>query len=192
MYYISMKRAKLTIYYGPMFSGKSALLIKDILSNIDTSKLVFKPVGDVRSSKVYTREGLELEAIAIDNPTEMLDYIKDWVDVVYIDELHFYGDGLVDVVKQILDKGVDVVIAGLDKDFRAVWFESSKQLIELADKSVKLKARCHICGEGSTNTARFVNGEPASKDAPIILSDKAEDTVEYKTLCNKCHPFKGE
>ena len=187
-----MKRSKLEIYYGPMFSGKSALMIKDILSSIDTPKLVFKPKGDVRSNKVYTREGLEFEAIEINDPKEIIEYTKGWVEKLYIDEINFFGIDLVDVVKELLEMGVDVVASGLDTDFRAEYFDASKELIELADKSVKLKARCHICGERSSWTARFIDGKPDSKDSPIIISDKAKSNIEYKTVCKKHHPFLNE
>ncbi len=188
--YIHMKQGRLKIYYGPMFSGKSAYIIKDILNNIDSSKLVFKPKGDVRSDKLYTREGLVFDAISIEKASEIRQYIKDWVRVVYIDEINFFDNEVVDVTRELLEQGVDVVVSGLDKDFRLEWFPQSKAIIEMADIGVKLKARCHICGQRSENTARFVNGEPASKDSPIILSDAADDSVEYLTVCDEHHPFK--
>ena len=189
-----MRKAKLTIYYGPMYSGKSALLIKDILDNISTPKLVFKPSGDVRSTKVYTREGLEFEAISINDSTEIIKYIQpDWLEKIYIDELNFFDEGLVDVIEEILEKGVDVVCSGLDTDFRTEDFPVTKKIIERADIAVKLKAKCHQCGASSQWTARFIDGKPAPKDSQTILSDKAQDNVEYKTLCSECHNFvKGE
>lgn len=189
-----MKRAKLTIYYGPMYSGKSALLIKDILNNISTPKLVFKPIGDVRSTKVYTREGLEFEAKGVNVASDIPQYIEaDWLEKIYIDEVNFFGEDLVEVISEILDQGIDVICSGLDTDFRTEYFPAAKQLIELADVAVKLKARCHKCGKPSSWTSRFIDGEPAEKDSPTILSDKAQDNVQYKTLCTECHPFlKGE
>ena len=135
-----MKEGRLKIFYGPMYSGKSAYLIKDILNNIDQSKLVFKPMSDERSEKVYTREGLVFDAIAIDAPSEILDYVEDWVRVIYIDEINFFDGTLVDIVKQVLAMGIDVVVSGLDKDYRNEYFDSSKGIIDYADISVKLKA----------------------------------------------------
>lgn len=188
-----MKQGRLKIFYGPMYSGKSAYIIKDILNNIDYSKLVFKPAGDVRSDKLYTREGLVFDAISINESKEILGYVKDWVRIVYIDEINFFGEDITEVVEELLLQGVDVVISGLDKDFRLEWFPQSKALIDRADVAVRLKARCSICGKGSLNTARFINGEPAPIDSPVILSDGANDTVEYKTLCDEHHPFfRGE
>ncbi len=184
-----MKQGRLKIFYGPMFSGKSAYIIKDILNNIDSSKLVFKPTGDVRSDKLYTREGLVFDAIAVENGKQIMEHVKDWVRMVYIDEVNFFGEDIADVVFELLDQGVDVVVSGLDKDFRTEWFPASKKLIERADVGVKLKARCHICGKPSSNTARFIDGEPASKDSPTILSDALDSKVEYKTLCDEHHPF---
>lgn len=190
--YLNMKRAKLEVYYGPMFSGKSALMIKEIFSNIDKSKLVFKPKGDVRSEMVYTREGIEFAAIGIENTRDILDHIQDWIEIVFIDELHFFGDELYDVVVEILDRGIDVTLAGLNTDFRIEEFPVAKKLIILADKAIKLRATCHICGKGSDWTARYLNGKPDSKDSETIISDKSTDTIEYKTLCSNCHPFSKE
>lgn len=188
-----MKRAKLKIYYGPMYSGKSALLIKDILDNISTPKLVFKPTGDVRSTKVYTREGLEFEAVGVTTARDILPHIKeDWLEKVYIDEINFFGEDLYDVVEEILNRGVEVICAGLDTDFRTEYFPASEKLIEAADIAVRMKAKCHKCGKPSSWTSRFIDGEPAPKDSPTILSDKAQDNVEYKTLCTECHPFLKE
>ncbi len=181
------------MFYGPMFSGKSAYIIKDILSNINSSKLVFKPVGDVRSDKLYTREGLHFDAIGINKAEDILPHIKEWVRVVYVDEINFFDVSIVKVIDTLINQGVDVVVSGLDKDFRLEWFPQSKELIKMADVGIKLKARCHVCGKGSTNTARFINGEPAPIDSPVILSDASDDSVEYLSVCDEHHPFyKGE
>lgn len=176
-----------------MYSGKSALLIKDILNNISTAKLVFKPNADVRSTKVYTREGLEFEAIGVNDAKDITQYIQSsWLERIYIDEINFFQEDLIDVISDILDQGVDVICSGLDTDFRAEEFPVVKKLIEMADISVRIKARCHQCGNPSAWTSRFIDGKPASKNSPTILSDKAQDNVEYKTLCSKCHPFLKE
>lgn len=189
-----MKRAKLKIYYGPMFSGKSANLIKDILENISTPKLVFKPKGDIRSEKVYTREGLEFEAIPVSSPSDILKHTNvDWLEKIYIDEINFFDKSLVSVVRSILDKGIDVVCSGLDTDYRTNPFPASEEIIEMSDIAVRIKAKCHICGAPSAWTSRFVNGEPDSIDSPTIIPDSSDTSVEYKTLCTKCHPFlRGE
>lgn len=187
-----MKKGKLKVFYGPMYSGKSAYLIKDILENIHTPKLVFKPKGDVRSKKVYTREGLEFEAIAINTPEEILPHIGEWVEKVYIDEINFFGELLTPIVDQILDQGIDVIVSGLDTDYRTDDFIGTKQLLDKADIAVRLTARCHICGNKSSWTARFTDGVLDSKDSETIISDAAMSNVEYKTLCSKCHPYVEE
>ncbi len=184
-----MNEGRLKIFYGPMFSGKSAYIIKDIFNNMGSAKLVFKPKGDVRSDKLYTREGLVFDAIAISDASEIEPYIKTWVRAVYIDEINFFNGDVVEVIKRLLARGIDVIVSGLDKDFRLEWFPQSKALIEMADVAVKLKARCHVCEGRSSHTARFINGEPAPIDSPVILSDASDDSVEYLTVCDKHHPF---
>ncbi len=180
---------RLKIFYGPMYSGKSAYIIKDIFNNMGTSKLVFKPRGDVRSDKLYTREGLEFDAIAINHASEIEPRVKTWVRAVYIDEINFFDGDVVEVIERLLKRGIDVVVSGLDKDFRLEWFPQSKALIEMADVAVKLKARCHVCEKRSSNTARYINGEPASINSPVILSDSLDASVEYLTVCDEHHPF---
>lgn len=186
-----MKQGRLKIFYGPMYSGKSAYMIKDIFNNINSQKLVFKPMRDVRSEKLYTREGLVFNAIAIEDAEEIRSYVKDWVRMVYIDELNFFGGNIVDVVRDLIKDGIDVVVSGLDKDFALEWFDHTRELIKMADVSIKLKAKCTICGETSPYTARFINGKPAPADSPKILSDGSDDEVEYTTLCALHHPFKN-
>ena len=188
-----MKKSKLTTFYGPMFSGKSALLINHIMNNTEVSKLVFKPIGDLRSKKIFSREGtMEIDAISIEEPNQIIGNIKSWTDTIYIDEFHFFGQGLVETIREVLSKGIDVIISGLDTDFRGEEFKVATEIIEISDKATKLMAKCSLCGQKSSLTARFINGEPDSKDSPIILSDNSVKEVEYKTLCKSCHPYFGE
>lgn len=184
-----MKEGRLKIFYGPMFSGKSAHIIKEILNNIDSSKLIFKPSADVRSENIYTREGLAINAISIEKPIEILSYIKDWVRIIYIDEINFFDENLINVVKEILSLGIDVVVSGLDRDFRLKWFKTTKKLIDYSDISIKLKAKCQICGKKSEYTAKFINDKPAPIDSQIIVSEGSNNFVKYKTLCKEHHPF---
>lgn len=184
-----MKKGKLTLYYGPMYSGKSALLIKDILSNIDKSKLVFKPKDDVRSNKVYTREGLEFRATEIENASEISNYVKDWVETVYIDEYHFFDKELLNQIDVLLENGIDVVISGLDTDFRSEKFDIFNALLTKASKTINVKATCHLCGELAPYSSRYINGTPATKESETIISDKANNKIEYFAVCKKHHPF---
>lgn len=184
-----MKRAKLKIYYGPMYSGKSVLLIKDIFANIEKSKLVFKPKEDIRSEKVYTREGLEFDAIQISEPSEIMNYIEDWIERVYLDEINFFDDSLVQVIEELLQMGIDVIVAGLDRNYRAEFFLVSIKLIELADKGIKIKAKCYKCEKGASLTTRFIDGKPDSKDSLTNISDKLNKNIEYFPACDEHHPF---
>ena len=186
-----MNKGKLKIYYGPMFAGKSLNLIKDINNNLNKTKLVFKPDLDSRSSnKIKSRDGDEYESISIKNGSDILSYIIDKkIEIIYVDEINFFGMELVSSVKEILSKGINIVLSGLDKDYRTEYFPPVKELIEIADEKISLKARCFICDNPSELTSRYINGKPDSKDSKTFICDTEHSKVEYKTLCDKHHPL---
>ena len=64
-----------------------------------------------------------MPSIAIEHPIEILDYIKDDTYAVAIDEVQFFEETIVEVVEHLADKGIRVIVAGLDKDFRGEPFE---------------------------------------------------------------------
>ncbi len=188
-----MNKGKLTIYYGPMFAGKSLRLIKDINNNSE-KKLVFKPKQDTRTEgKIKSRDGLEFESITIKDSEEIFNYLisnnENKVRTIYIDEINFFGDDLFGVVKKILKKKINVVLSGLDKDYRTEYFPQVKLLIEIADEKFKLTARCFVCNEPSEFTSRYINGKPDSRESETLICDSKLSKVEYKTLCKKHHPL---
>jgi len=188
-----MSKGNLKIYYGPMFAGKSLKLIKDINFNNGKEVLVFKPKLDTRSSnKITSRDGLEHESISISKGKDIFNHINNKIEIVYIDEINFFTIELVNVVKDILLKGINVVLSGLDKDYRTEYFPQVKELIDIADEKIALKARCFVCDEPSELTSRYINGKPDSKDSETLICDSKSSIVEYKTLCKKHHPLVKE
>ena len=185
-----MNKGKLKIYYGPMFAGKSLNLIKDIKNNTEKNKLVFKPKLDTRTiNKIKSRDGSEYASISIKNGSEIFRHLNDIVNIIYIDEINFFDDELVISIKKILEKGIDIVLSGLDKDYRTEYFDHVKSLIDIADEKIELKAKCFVCGEPSEFTSRYINGEVDSKDSETLICDSDSSRVEYKTLCKKHHPL---
>ena len=158
-------RGSLDVICGPMFAGKSTEILKRVLWNqngLGRRILILKPAFDTRygATNLASHDGLSTEARAVTRWPE----IDPAVDVVFLDEIqffiepHFQGD-IVECVTALLARGVDVVVAGLDSDWRAQPFFVTGQMLALADTVVKLKSRCSICGHpASKNFKKKANG----------------------------------
>ena len=176
---------------GPMYSGKSEELIRR-LKRAKIAKqevIVFKPCIDNRYSKedVVSHSGISIRAIAINLTEEIHKYITDETQVVGIDEVQFFDEGIVAVALELADKGIRVIAAGLDLDFKAEPFGPVPELLARAEFVDKLQAVCVKCGAPATRTQRLINKEPARYDDPIILVGATES---YEARCRKCHRIK--
>ncbi|MGP3778186.1 thymidine kinase [Halanaerobium saccharolyticum] len=192
MYKIT-KSGWLEVITGPMYCGKSEELIRRLRRvKIAKQKVkVFKPVLDNRYSKkdVVSHSGDSIEAVPVDHPEEILERIDDNVDVVGIDEAQFFHEDLVEICENLADKGIRVILAGLDRDFRSEPFGPMPELMARAEYVDKLHAICIQCGEPASRTQRLIDGEPAAKDDPVILVGASE---VYEARCRSCHAIKGE
>lgn len=173
---------------GSMFSGKTEELIR-LLRRAQIAKQVvkvYKPAIDDRYDKtnVASHSGIGIEALPVAKAIDILDDVEDDVTVVGIDEVQFFDDGIIDVVRQLADSGRRVIMAGLDLDFRAEPFGVMPQLLCEAEYVRKLHAICMACGEEACRTQRLVNGEPAYYDDPIILVGADE---AYEARCRSHH-----
>ncbi len=166
-------RGRLEVITGPMFCGKTDELLRRLRRAIIAKQKiqVFKPGFDVRysSEKVTSHAGNEYDAVPIESISEIPSLLDDGVTVVAIDEAQFFDEEIIPVVQDLVDRGIRVIIAGLDMDFRGVPFGSMPELLAQAEIVDKLHAICMVCGEEATRTQRLVDGEPAYFDDPIII-----------------------
>ena len=173
---------------GCMFAGKTEELIRRIkvLEYAKKEIMVFKPVIDNRYSetKVVSHAGSSVESHVIEDAAEILKMIKPTTQVVAIDEVQFFNDNVCDVCDELANKGIRVMAAGLDTDFRGEPFGPMPRLMTQAEFCTKLAAVCNKCGAPATRTQRIVNGKPASFYEPIILVGAAES---YEARCRHCH-----
>lgn len=173
---------------GCMFAGKTEELIRRIkvLEFAKQNILVFKPRVDNRYSDtmVASHAGSKVESIVIDKAMDIMWYVKPDTEVVAIDEVQFLDDSIVDVCNELANRGLRVMCAGLDMDFRAEPFGVMPKLITQAEFVTKLTAVCNKCGAPATRTQRIINGEPARYDDPIILVGANE---AYEARCRHCH-----
>src|SRR5260221_728632 len=181
-------RGRVEVICGSMFSGKTEELIRRVRrAQIAKQTIqVFKPVIDTRygGQKVTSHDGQGFEACPCDSSKAISEVIEPSTTVVGIDEAQFFDDGLVDLVGRLAARGVRVIIAGLDLDFRGEPFGPMPSLICLAEEVSKLHAICTICGEDASRTQRLVNGQAARYDDPIILVGAAE---AYEARCREHH-----
>lgn len=184
---MSNNQGSLEIISGSMFSGKSEELIRRLRrAELANRKVVsFKPVLDNRSSleHVVSHNGSRFNAVAIDDPAQMLAAINPSIEVVGIDEIQFFPMSVVGIVLQLVRSGKRVLAAGLDLDFRGLPFGCMPELMALADSTTKLKAICMSCGKDAHHTQRMVNNIPAKFDDPLILVGAQQC---YEARCRDC------
>ena len=195
-----MKRVgTITVFTGPMFSGKSeALLARLRRSKYARLKiLVIKPAKDLRAvGEIVSRQLIDeeqrfekfsaLPAHNINNEEEFLALIESsGCDVVGVDECQFFFDWFIDVVQWLAwEKGIDVVVSGLDIDAWRKPFGIMPQLIAIADKVHKLNAICFRCGA----EARFTQKLAGSQQQVEI-----GDNEKYEARCGQCfEKFQGQ
>lgn len=174
-----------------MFAGKSEELIRKInrMSFADVKFLIFKPLIDSRVDGIKSRDGRYMDAIKITTPYEIYDYVNNEMpDVVAIDEAQFISNEIIEVVQTLADNGINVLIAGLDRDFRGEPFGPIPALLTIAEKITKLTAICTECGAEASRTQRLIDGKPANYNSPQILIGNSES---YTARCRHHHRVPG-
>ncbi len=183
----------LTVVCGSMYAGKTEELIRRARRALYARKKVqvFKPSIDRRfeDAMVVTHMGVRHEAQAVPDVAALAAAIEDDTDVVCIEEAQFFDASIVNLVVGLADGGVDVVLAGLDQDFRRKPFGPMPELLAVADEVVKLRAICMKCGRPASHTYRTIDGKPAHKGDPVILIGAAE---AYEARCRACYELRGE
>ncbi|MDO4940615.1 MAG: thymidine kinase [Erysipelotrichaceae bacterium] len=178
---------------GCMFAGKTEELIRrvKVLEYAKKEIIVFKPEIDNRYSdtKVVSHAGSSVESIVIEKPIEILDHVKETTEVVAIDEVQFFDESICAVADELADRGIRVMCAGLDTDFRGEPFGPMPKLMTQAEFCTKLSAVCNKCGAPATRTQRIINGKPANYYDPIVLVGAAES---YEARCRHCHQVMGK
>ncbi len=181
---------------GVMFSGKSEELIRRVRRAIIARRKVqvFKSHLDARYAGLFsvaTHDGRELEATPVDQAGEIFRLVRPDTELVAIDEAQFLDPEIVTVASALAARGVRVVLAGTDTDFRAEPFGAMGDLLAIAESVDKLQAICVICGDLATRNQRLVDGKPARYDSPTILVGGRET---YEARCRHCHrvPRKDE
>lgn len=179
---------RIEVICGSMFCGKTEELIRRVRRAVIARQKVqvFKPSIDDRYGieRVSSHSGQNVEAQPIADPADILTHTLPDTTVVAIDEVQFFAPAIIGVVNTLAERGIRVILAGLDMDFRGEPFGSMPELLCRAEEVTKLYAICVVCGEHATRTQRLVNGKPAHYNDPIILVGALES---YEARCRQHH-----
>ena len=163
-----------------MFSGKSEELIRRLRRAVIARQRVqvFKPLIDDRFSieEVVTRDDRRLKAIPVATAEELLARIELGAQVVGIDEIQFFDEGIVDVCMQLADAGLRVIAAGLDQDYLRRPFGPMPALLAVAEMVSKMHAVCVRCGGQAHYSQRIAGG-----DSQVEVGDSS-----YEARCRGC------
>lgn len=172
---------RIEVICGSMFSGKTEELIRRMKrAKFARQKVeIFKPAIDTRysESEVVSHDRSTIPSTPVDSSSSILLLSSD-IDVVGIDEAQFFDDGLIDVCNQLANRGMRVIIAGLDMDFKGVPFGPMPALCAIADEVSKVHAICVKCGNLAYISHRIVDG-----DKRVMLGEE----TEYEPLCRECY-----
>lgn len=175
----------LKLILGPMKSGKSFELISYFapLKYSQISHMLYHHAKNVRDESVWTRNGFSMKAKKTDNLKEALE--KNY-QVVGIDEIHMFDLSVVPSIHKLLYRGTEIIVSGLDTDYRGKMFEVIKRLLELGpDSVIYKKAICEKCkNTGATHTQILKDETPILEGLPPVVPD--DGTYTYKTVCRKC------
>jgi thymidine kinase len=174
---------------GCMFCGKTDEMLRLLrrFSIAGRTVLLVKPNLDTRTDQVtvISRSGARHNAIAVERADDIPAMVGD-ADIVAIEEGQFFDERLPDVVEQLADAGKQILVTGLDQDFRGIPFGPMPRLMALADQVTKLTAICMVCGEPATRTQRLIDGAPATADSPLIVIGGMGDET-YEARCRLHH-----
>ena len=186
--YHQYREGWIEVISGCMFAGKTEELIRriNVLSYAKKNIIVFKPKIDNRysDSEIVSHSGAKVPCLVVEKAQDILKKIEADTEVVAIDEVQFFDKDIVEVCEYLADKGIRVMVAGLDKDFRGESFGVMPELLTRAEFVTKLTAVCAKCGAPATRTQRLVNGKPAGFEDPIVMVGA---DVSYEPRCRHCH-----
>ncbi len=174
------RRGWIEVICGSMFSGKTEELIRRLkrvkIANLKVE--IFKPAIDIRydETKVVSHDANAIQSTPIDNSQTILLLAQD-VDVVGIDEAQFFDNEIMNVCQKLALRGIRVIVAGLDMDYKGQPFGQMPNLLSIADYITKLHAICVKCGHIAN-----VSYRKTTEGGQVLLGEK--DT--YEPRCWKC------
>jgi thymidine kinase len=183
---------KLEVICGSMFAGKSEELIRRLRrAQIAQQKVIcFNNRLDTRYDNTTTiryivsHNGNKITAQPIEDERDIIRIATEsQLDVVGIDEVQFFSKDIVTIIQALVDRGIHVIVSGLDLDFKAEPFGHMPILLTIADEITKLHAICTLCGQDAYVSQRLINNKPAKYNDPIVMVGAQE---AYQARCRAC------
>jgi len=198
------KKGKSFLNTGPMRAGKTEGDIRmiDSLTVAGKRVLSFKQATDRRwelstgqtMGEIVSFNCERRPAYKVVEPEEILEIIAKVgkpLHAISIGEIQFFLEvriaRLISVIKQVTSEGTDVYLSGLDKDFRGVDFELTKQVAAYVDKVTVLTASCQVCRQPATLSQRLIDGKPAYANEEVYEVEGAKERTTYEPRCVDCH-----
>lgn len=181
------RSGSIEVIVGSMFSGKTEELLR-LLRRAEFAKQacqIFKPRIDDRYSpdKVVSHNKNLMPSIVIDSAAEIYLHLKPDTKVVGVDEGQFFDDELVDVANELSSRGIRVIVAGLDMNWKGEPFAPMPSLMAIAETVKKLQAVCVTCGASASRTQRLV-----ASNRDVLVGDNSK----YEARCRSCFdPYLG-
>ena len=182
-HFTNHRSGSIEVICGSMFSGKTEELIRRIkralIANLKVE--IFKPKIDNRydDAKVVSHDANAVQSIPVSASIDILAYCETReINVIGIDEAQFFDLQLVEVCEKLALKGIRVIIAGLDMDFKGRPFGPMPRLLSVAEYVTKVHAICQQCGNLATHSYRLVDD-----DSEVLLGEKQE----YEPRCRTCY-----
>ncbi len=166
---------------GPMFSGKTEELIRRLrLAQIARQRIqIFKPVSDQRYHAAFlaSHNAQKFKCQPVQSAAEIFEAVQDQTRVVGIDEAQFFDKPIVGVCQKLADRGMRVIVAGLDQDYRGEPFGPMPELLAIAEFVTKSQAVCMSCGGLATKSQRLTR-----QDEQVVVGAKEV----YEARCRSC------
>ena len=180
--FAKQRLGSIEIICGPMFCGKSEELIRRVKRALIARQVVqvFKPALDDRyhARAVASHSQQQVDAQPVRDSAELRDHLDPSAEVVAIDEVQFLDEAVVSLVEELADRGVRVILAGLDLDFAGQPFGVMPTLLARAEYVSKLAAICMLCGAQASRSQRLI------RSGGLVLVGAAE---AYEARCRHCH-----
>jgi thymidine kinase len=181
------RTGSIEVITGSMFSGKSEELIRRVrrAQIARQSVQLFKPRIDSRYSEgeIVSHSDMKMPSHVVERAAEILEGVQPGTEVVGIDEGQFFDASLVAVADALANRGLRVIVAGLDQDFRGRPFEPMPQLMAIAEYVDKTLAVCMRCGAPANRSQRLT----AAEDRVVVGG-----AGQYEARCRRCYHPEGE
>lgn len=195
MEYLPHGHGFVQVITGPMYSEKTTILMSQLKKEAISGKkvMVFKPDIDDRYSteEIMSHDGERMHANSVpcSHSKDILRLVHSSVDVVGIDEGQFFDEGLVEVCETLANRGLRVIVAGVDMDYRCLPFKPMNDIMAIAEVINKQTAVCSECGRPATKIQRYTNGRLSHWEEPTVAvgSNLEGKMYQYEARCRKCY-----